>query len=72
MNNVVLQLENVDCPSCSKKIEKALERAYGEKVEPAFDLGTRQMNIDYDPSLTVDEIIKTINGAGYKAHVIED
>ncbi|MBQ5543860.1 MAG: heavy-metal-associated domain-containing protein [Mycoplasmataceae bacterium] len=72
MNNVVLQIKNLDCPSCSKKIEKMLEKDFGNKVDPAFDLTTRQLNIDYDDSINVDEIISSIQKAGYKAEVIED
>ncbi len=71
MENIVLQIENLDCPSCSKKIIKVLEKDFGDKVEPAFDLTTRQINIDYDPSISVDEILKSIDSAGFKASVTE-
>ena len=72
MENVVLQIKNLDCPSCSKKIEKVLEKDFGDKVDPAFDLTTRQLNIDFDPSITVEQIIASIEKAGYKAEVIDD
>ncbi|MBR4485987.1 heavy-metal-associated domain-containing protein [bacterium] len=72
MDNVVLQIKNLDCPSCSKKIEKMLEKDFGDKVDPAFDLTTRQLNIDFDPSITVEQIIASIEKAGYKAEILDD
>lgn len=72
MENVVLQIKNMDCPSCSKKIEKVLNKNFGDKIEVAFDLGTRQLNIDYDKSLNVDEIQSAIKQAGYNSDIVEE
>ena len=72
MENVVLKISNLDCPSCSKKIEKALIKKYGDKVSPVFDLTTKELNIDYDPSIDVKDIIATIKSIGYNACELDD
>ena len=72
MENIVLKISNLDCPSCSKKIEKALIKKYGDKVSPVFDLTTKEINIDYDPSIDVNDIITTIKSIGYNACEIDD
>lgn len=72
MENVVLQVKNMDCPSCSKKIEKVLNKNFGDRVEIAFDLGTRQLNVDYDNSISIEDIISAIKQAGYNSEIVEE
>lgn len=66
MEKVVLKVEGMTCVNCAKAIELSLQRLKGvKKVEVSFEIG--RCYVEYNPEfLSLDEIIKVIEGLGYK------
>ena len=48
---VVLQIGEMDCPSCAATIEKTLSRLRGVS-SPAVSFATRKASLEYDPEWT--------------------
>lgn len=69
-NNLVLHIEGMTCASCAKNVEKVLLKKAGIK-DARVNLATEKANIDYEPSLSIKEIIKTIEKSGYSAKETE-
>ncbi len=65
MKNVTLQLEELTCPSCVKKIETALSNQNGvEEIKVLFN--SSKVKVNYDESaLSADAIEKIISNLGF-------
>lgn len=67
VETVVLSVQGMSCASCVDKIQKVVNRMDGV-VSASVNLATEKANINYLPSIVnIDDFIKVINGAGYKA-----
>lgn len=66
MKKISIQLEELGCPSCVKKIETALKKQDGI-VEASILFNSSKAKVEYDEALTdSDKIIKTISDLGYE------
>ncbi|MFN3921939.1 MAG: heavy metal translocating P-type ATPase, partial [Caldimicrobium sp.] len=63
---VVLKVEGMTCVNCAKAIEISLQRLKGiKKVKVSFEIG--RCYVEYNPELlSLDEIVKVVEGLGYK------
>jgi copper chaperone len=63
----VLRAEGFSCPSCVGKIEKQVGRLDGvDDVEVHF--ASARIVVDHDPaSVSVDDLVAAVAGAGYAA-----
>lgn len=65
LKEVKLQLEELNCPDCARKIQQALNAQQGvEKAEVIFTTGNAKVKFD-DSITTLDRIKKVIQGFGY-------
>ena len=62
---IVLDLEGMTCASCAARIEKNLNRLDG--VDATVNFATEQATVACDPSVTVDELVRAVESAGYHA-----
>jgi Cu+-exporting ATPase len=65
-----LDLEGMTCASCVNRIERKLNKLDG--VEASVNFATEQATVQCPPSTTVDELVSTVEAAGYRAHPVED
>lgn len=65
----IFRSQELSCPSCVAKIEKAVNALEGvKKAEVFFNSG--RIEVDHDPeAVSTDEIIKSIRSVGYEASV---
>lgn len=62
-----LAVSGMSCASCVSRVESSLERVPGVH-EAGVNLATERATVEYDPSATsVDELIRAVSAAGYKA-----
>lgn len=65
----VLRSQELSCPSCVAKIEKALKGVEGVQDAKVF-FNTGRIEVEHDPSKANSEVlVKAIRGAGYEAKV---
>jgi Cu+-exporting ATPase len=68
---VQLALEGMTCAACASRIEKKLNRLEG--VDAAVNFATEEAAVRYDADqVAVDELIATVEAAGYRARVGAD
>ena len=67
MKKQVLKIEGMTCASCSRKVERSVEKLNG--IEKAtVNLAVEKLTVEYDDKkVTLDEIIKSVEDAGFKA-----
>ena len=65
----LLRSQELSCPSCVAKIEKALLTLDGvQKAEVFFNTG--RIEVEHDPQISSsDDLLKAIRNAGYEARV---
>ncbi len=65
--NTVLRSEELSCPSCVAKIEKALQALPGvETAHVRFNTG--RIEVEHDPRLApVEALVQTVRRTGYAA-----
>jgi copper chaperone CopZ len=64
----ILRSQELSCPSCVAKIEKALKAMDG--VENAVvHFNTGRIEVQHDAALKADELVQTVRGVGYEAKV---
>ncbi len=65
----LLRSQELSCPSCVAKIEKALLTLNGvQKAEVFFNTG--RIEVEHDPQVSSsDDLLKAIRNAGYEARV---
>ena len=63
----VLRSDELSCPSCVPKIEKALNALPGvEKAEVRFNSG--KIEVEHDPErASVEALVEAVRGTGYEA-----
>ena len=67
ITRTTLRAEGFSCPSCVEKIEKQVGRIDGvESVKVQF--ASARIEVDHDASkVSVDELVKAVDKAGYKS-----
>lgn len=67
MKSTILRSQELTCPSCVAKIEKALDAVDG--VETAkVHFATGRIEVQHDPArASVDALVKAVRSAGYDA-----
>lgn len=69
--NATLKIEGMTCAACSRAVERAVKKLEGT-VEASVNLATEKLSISFEPSmLTISDIKKAIDKAGYKASEAE-
>lgn len=65
----ILRSDNLTCPSCVPKIEKALTAQPGvTNAKVRFSSG--KIEVEHDPEQTSgDDLVKTVQSVGYKARI---
>lgn len=63
-----LRSQELSCPSCVAKIEKALRKVKGVQ-EAKVHFNTGRIEIEHDEQAQADELVKAVRAAGYEAHV---
>ena len=62
----LLRSQELTCPSCVAKIEKALGALQGvENAKVYFNTG--RIEVNHDESIAPEELVKTVRGVGYEA-----
>ncbi|NLM60665.1 MAG: heavy-metal-associated domain-containing protein [Clostridiales bacterium] len=68
MKKATIQLEDLACPSCMQKIEKAVKSLEGvdkESVKVLFNSGKVKFDFD-DEKITIDKVENAITALGYE------
>ena len=65
-NELRLDLEGMTCASCAARIERKLNKLDG--VEAVVNFATEQVTVRCDPEVPVDQVVATVESAGYGAH----
>jgi copper chaperone CopZ len=67
ITKTILRSDELSCPSCVPKIEKALNALPGvEKAEVRFNTG--RIEVEHDPARSsVEALVEAIRGTGYEA-----
>ena len=64
----ILRSQELSCPSCVAKIEKALKAVDG--VEQAVvHFNTGRIEVQHGPQVKADQLVQTVRGIGYEAKV---
>ncbi|MFB6345896.1 MAG: copper ion binding protein [bacterium] len=66
-NTTTLQLDGMSCTSCSDTIEEALNELEG--VTASVNFSSETATVQHDESVTADQLISTVEEAGYEAQV---
>jgi copper chaperone CopZ len=65
----ILRSQELTCPSCVAKIEKALKGINGVEDAKVF-FNTGRIEVNYDPeTVSSDDLVKTVRSVGYEAKV---
>lgn len=65
----ILRSNELSCPSCVAKIEKALKRVEGV-TDARVHFNTGRIEVEHDPERAgADELVRTVRAAGYEAKV---
>jgi copper chaperone len=65
----ILRSNELTCPSCVAKIEKALTSKPGVNQAKVF-FNTGRIEVEHDPEqIQAETLVKTVQSAGYKAAV---
>ena len=62
---IELEIGGMTCSSCAARIEKKLNRLDG--VEATVNYATEHASVTAAPGVTVDELVATVESAGYSA-----
>lgn len=64
----ILRSQELSCPSCVAKIEKALQALDGVEEAKVF-FNTGRIEIKHQPEVDSDRLVKAVRGVGYEAKV---
>jgi len=65
----ILRSDNLSCPSCIAKIEKALMNVRGVQ-EARVHFNTGRIEVQHDPAtVSADDLAKAVRSIGYEARV---
>ena len=67
---VRLDLEGMTCASCVARIERKLNKLDG--VDASVNFATEQATVQYDQSVSVDDLVSAVEAAGYHAHPVDE
>ncbi len=67
---VRLDLEGMTCASCVARIERKLNKLEG--VDASVNFATEQATVHYPLSVTVEELVSTVEAAGYHARSADE
>lgn len=69
MKKTILRSQELTCPSCVAKIEKALKAVPGVSEAKVF-FNTGRIEVQHDPAVVEDEkLVKAVQSVGYQAKV---
>ncbi len=68
--SVRLSIQGMSCGSCAGRVDKALNGLEG--VEASVNLASDSAEVTYADKLSVDDLIKAVQDAGYDAHEVLD
>jgi copper chaperone len=68
MKKTVLRSDDLSCPSCVPRIEKALGSMRGVKVA-TVSFNTGRIEIEHEPDVRGDDLVAVVRDAGYTARV---
>lgn len=64
----ILRSQELSCPSCVAKIEKALT-ALGGVTAAKVQFNTGKIEVDHTDQVSTDQLLKAVQSAGYNARV---
>ncbi|MGK4063350.1 heavy-metal-associated domain-containing protein [Weissella paramesenteroides] len=71
MNKIVLQLDELSCPSCLQKIQNALDKQVGiTNVKVLFNAAKVKADFDSD-KISADKVADTVTNLGYDVQSIK-
>ncbi|ATF42022.1 heavy-metal-associated domain-containing protein [Weissella paramesenteroides] len=71
MNKIVLQLDELSCPSCLQKIQSALDKQVGiTNVKVLFNAAKVKADFDSD-KISADKVADTVTNLGYNVQSIK-
>lgn len=71
MNKIVLQLDELSCPSCLQKIQSALDKQVGiTNVKVLFNAAKVKAYFDSD-KISADKVADTVTNLGYDVQSIK-
>ncbi|WP_417538489.1 heavy-metal-associated domain-containing protein [Marinobacter sp.] len=66
---IILRSDELNCPSCVPKIEKALAQVAGV-TRAKVHFSTGRIEVEYDPEqVKTDQLVSAVNKVGYEARV---
>lgn len=69
MKKTILRSQELTCPSCVAKIEKALAAVPGVEAAKVF-FNTGRIEVQHDPEqAAVEKLVSAVKSAGYEARV---
>lgn len=69
MKKTILRSQELTCPSCVAKIEKALTAVPGVEAAKVF-FNTGRIEVQHDPALAEDEkLVQAVRSVGYEARI---
>ena len=69
MKKTIIRSQELTCPSCVAKIEKALKALPGVSEAKVY-FNTGRIEVQHDPALAEPEtLVSAVRGAGYEARV---
>jgi copper chaperone CopZ len=66
MKKTTLRSQELSCPSCVAKIEKALGAVDGVEMAKVY-FNTGRIEIQHDDTASVDDLVQAVRSAGYEA-----
>jgi Cu+-exporting ATPase len=70
MTSVELSIDGMTCASCAHRIEKKLNKLDG--VTATVNFATEKAHVEYGDSMTAEQLVATVEDAGYQAHLPEE
>jgi copper chaperone CopZ len=64
----LLRSQELTCPSCVAKIEKALGAVPGVDAAKVY-FNTGRIEVEHDPAVKPDELVRAVRAIGYESKV---
>ena len=64
----ILRSQELSCPSCVAKIEKALKAVAGVE-EAVVHFNTGRIEVQHEADVKADDLVQTVRGVGYEAKI---
>ncbi len=64
----LLRSQELSCPSCVAKIEKALAAVEGVS-DAKVHFNTGRIEVEHDQKVSEEKLVETVRGVGYEAYV---